>query len=41
MTAPHVDLEFDGPIARVWLNRPDKLNGITFDMLDGLSLIHI
>lgn len=36
MTAAHVDLEFDGPIARVWLNRPDKLNGITFDMLDGL-----
>ena len=32
----HVETVIDGPIARVFLNRPDKLNGITFTMLDGL-----
>ena len=37
MSEQHVDLEFDGPIARVWLNRPDKLNGITFEMLQQLK----
>lgn len=37
MTEKHVELEIDGPIARVWLNRPDKLNGITFDMLQQLK----
>lgn len=37
MTESHVVTEIDGPIATVWLNRPDKLNGITFDLLDGLT----
>lgn len=37
MTEKHVELEIDGPIARVWLNRPNKLNGITFEMLEGLT----
>ncbi len=36
MAEPHVVTEIEGPIAHVWLNRPDKLNGITFDVLDGL-----
>lgn len=36
MVEKHVELEIDGPIARVWLNRPEKLNGITFDLLQGL-----
>jgi len=36
MAEPHVVTEIEGPLARVWLNRPDKLNGITFDLLDGL-----
>lgn len=36
MAEPHVVTEIEGPIARVWLNRPDKLNGITFDLLQGL-----
>ena len=37
MSEKHVELEIDGPIARVWLNRPDKLNGITFEMLQQLK----
>ena len=37
MSKDHVELEIDGPIARVWLNRPDKLNGITFEMLQQLK----
>lgn len=37
MSENPVELEINGPIARVWLNRPDKLNGITFEMLDGLK----
>lgn len=37
MSVSHVETEIEGPIAHVWLNRPDKLNGITFEMLDGLS----
>ncbi len=37
MAEKHVEVEIDGPIAHVWLNRPDKLNGITFDLLDGLT----
>lgn len=37
MSESHVVTEIDGPIARVWLNRPDKLNGITFELLDGLT----
>lgn len=36
MTEQHVDLQFDGPVAHVWLNRPDKLNAITFELLEGL-----
>ncbi|MFS0885850.1 crotonase/enoyl-CoA hydratase family protein [Aeromicrobium sp. 179-A 4D2 NHS] len=36
MAEPHVVTEIEGPIAHVWLNRPEKLNGITFDVLDGL-----
>lgn len=36
MSEPHVVTEIEGPVAHVWLNRPDKLNGITFDVLDGL-----
>ncbi len=37
MTEKHVEIDIDGPIARVWLNRPDKLNGITFEMLQQLK----
>ncbi len=36
MAEAHVVTEIEGPIAHVWLNRPDKLNGITFDLLEGL-----
>ena len=36
MSERQVETEIEGPIARVWLNRPDKLNAITFDLLDGL-----
>jgi enoyl-CoA hydratase/carnithine racemase len=36
MTESPVVTEIDGPIARVWLNRPDKLNGLTLDLTDGL-----
>ncbi len=36
MTESPVVTEIDGPIARVWLNRPDKLNGLTFDLVEGL-----
>ncbi len=36
MTEPRVLTEIDGPIAYVWLNRPDKLNGVELDMLQGL-----
>ncbi|EFQ84604.1 enoyl-CoA hydratase/isomerase family protein [Aeromicrobium marinum DSM 15272] len=36
MTDERVITEIDGPIARVWLNRPDKLNGVDFGILDGL-----
>jgi enoyl-CoA hydratase/carnithine racemase len=36
MTEPRVLTEIDGPVARVWLNRPDKLNGVDLDMLRGL-----
>lgn len=35
-SSAHVETVMDGPIARVFLNRPDKLNGITFELLDGL-----
>lgn len=36
MTEPLVLTEIEGPIAHVWLNRPDKLNGLTLDLLQGL-----
>ena len=36
MTEPRVITEIDGPVAYVWLNRPDKLNGVELDMLQGL-----
>ena len=36
MTEPRVRTEIEGQIAHVWLNRPDKLNGIELDMLQGL-----
>jgi enoyl-CoA hydratase/carnithine racemase len=36
MTEPRVLTEIDGPVAYVWLNRPDKLNGVELDMLQGL-----
>ena len=36
MTDPHVLTSIEGPVARVRLNRPDKLNGVTLDMLQGL-----
>jgi enoyl-CoA hydratase/carnithine racemase len=36
MTERRVITEIDGPVARVWLNRPDKLNGVELDMLQGL-----
>lgn len=36
MSAPRVITEIDGPIARVWLNRPEKLNGLDFDTVDQL-----
>lgn len=28
--------EVDGAVARVWLNRPDKLNGVDLEVIDGL-----
>src|SRR5687767_850254 len=36
MSEPRVITEIDGPVAYVWLNRPDKLNGLELDMLQGL-----
>ena len=36
MTEPRVLTEIDGHVAYVWLNRPDKLNGVDLDMLQGL-----
>jgi enoyl-CoA hydratase/carnithine racemase len=36
MTEPLVLTEIDGPIAYVWLNRPDKLNGLVLETLEGL-----
>ena len=35
----HVRLEVDGEVATVTLDRPDKLNALTLDMLDALSRI--
>lgn len=36
MTESRVLTEIDGPIAYVWLNRPDKLNGVDLELLQGL-----
>jgi len=36
MTEAQVLTEIDGPVAHVWLNRSDKLNGLTLDLLQGL-----
>ena len=36
MTEPRVLTEIDGPVAHVWLNRPDKLNGVDLGLLQGL-----
>ena len=36
-TAPRVITEIDGPVARVWLNRPDKLNGLDLDTVAQLA----
>lgn len=32
-----VETQIDGPIARVWLNRPEKLNAISWNLLAGLQ----
>lgn len=36
MTEPRVLTRVEGPVAHVSLNRPDKLNGVDLDMLQGL-----
>lgn len=36
-TEPQVITSIEGPIAHVRLNRPDKLNGVTLEMLSGLT----
>lgn len=36
MTEPRVLTEIEGPIAYVWLNRPDKLNGVDLELIDEL-----
>ena len=36
-----VEFEVREKVAYVTLNRPEKLNAINHDVLDGLSLIHI
>lgn len=36
MSSSRVLVDIDGPIAYVWLNRPDKLNGVDLDMLADL-----
>ena len=35
----HIILEKDGPIARVWLNRPHKKNAVTIELLERLDEI--
>lgn len=37
MSEPRVITEIDGPVARVWLNRPDKLNGLDLDLVEQLA----
>lgn len=36
MSESRVLTEIDGPIAYVWLNRPDKLNGVDLELIDEL-----
>ncbi len=36
MTEPRVLTEIDGQIAYVWLNRPDKLNGVDLELIEEL-----
>lgn len=36
MSSSRVLVDIDGPIAYVWLNRPDKLNGVDLEMLADL-----
>lgn len=36
MSSPAVLTRIEGPVAHVSLNRPDKLNGVDFDVLQGL-----
>lgn len=36
MSSSRVLVDIDGPLAYVWLNRPDKLNGVDLDMLSDL-----
>ncbi len=36
MTESRVITEIDGPIAYVWLNRPDKLNGVDLELIEEL-----
>jgi enoyl-CoA hydratase/carnithine racemase len=36
MTEPRVLTEIDGPVAHVWLNRPDKLNGVDLELITEL-----
>ena len=36
MSSSRVLVDIDGPVAYVWLNRPDKLNGVDLDMLADL-----
>ncbi|MEO6605970.1 MAG: crotonase/enoyl-CoA hydratase family protein, partial [Aeromicrobium sp.] len=36
MTESRVLTEIDGPIAYVWLNRPDKLNGVDLELIEEL-----
>jgi enoyl-CoA hydratase/carnithine racemase len=37
MSEPRVITEIEGPVARVWLNRPDKLNGLDLDLIEQLA----
>lgn len=39
MSSSRVLVDIDGPIAYVWLNRPDKLNGVDLDMLVDLIAV--
>jgi methylglutaconyl-CoA hydratase len=34
---PHVELERQGPVARLWLNRPEVHNALSADLLEELS----